>query len=321
MDYIEPSEGTLLSKLWSSSNKEQRRRSNFFRDLSRVMLTLAQIPFELIGSLTINDAGLLQLKNRPLTFRLHQMENKGIPLNIKRELTYSCAEQYFSDLLSCHDSRIRHQDNSIIDLEDGEVQLSCLAAIRALMPHFINHKLRNGPFVFTLTDIHPNNVFVDEEWNITYLIDLEWACIKPVEMVLPPIWLIGKRVDEMPKGNILCAYNLILREFFTCFEEEEKRQASHQAVSLLSARLMKDCWSNGKVWFFHALDNPKVLANLFHQHIRQEFLSSCNIKMDFCTRAWLELYSRDAYQLINELLADRETYKMRLVNKLKSVAH
>ena len=284
IDFIEDSQGTLLSKLWTTSAHEQRRRWNFFKDLSRVMLTLARIPFELIGSLTIDDAGYIQLKNRPLTFRLHQMENEGIPLAIKRDFTYSCTKHYFSDLLSCHESRIRHQNNSIIHLEDGETKLSCLAAIRALISHVINHNLENGPFVLTLTDIHPNNVFVDKDWNITCLIDLEWACVRPLEMILPPIWLTGKRVDEMPRGDILDAYNHLLKEFFICFEEEE-RKAFNQKVSLLAMKSIRDCWHNGKIWYFHALDNPKVLVNLFFQHIRQHFSNSCGKDMDFCSKA------------------------------------
>ncbi|KAF2804498.1 uncharacterized protein BDZ99DRAFT_397976, partial [Mytilinidion resinicola] len=85
-------------------------------------------------SLTIDDRGFLLLSNRPLTFRLHQLENKGIPIDIRRPTTYAPVEAYFLDLLSCHDRRIQHQANSIRDQSDGETQLSVPAAMRALLP-------------------------------------------------------------------------------------------------------------------------------------------------------------------------------------------
>jgi hypothetical protein len=31
-------------------------------------------------------------------------------------------------------------------------------------------------FLYRLTDLHPSNIFVDSDWNIKYVIDLEWAC-------------------------------------------------------------------------------------------------------------------------------------------------
>ena len=60
----------------------------FLRDLSNIILSLAQHPFPKIGSLIITNDGFLQLYNRPLTFRLQQLENKGIPTGIDRSNIY-----------------------------------------------------------------------------------------------------------------------------------------------------------------------------------------------------------------------------------------
>jgi hypothetical protein len=38
-------------------------------------------------------------------------------------------------------------------------------------PRMMQH--RHGPFPLQLTDLHASNIFVDEDWNITCLIDLE----------------------------------------------------------------------------------------------------------------------------------------------------
>src|SRR5580700_2489332 len=77
MDYIEETDGKMLSESWEKLRHNQNRRTNLFRDLSRIILSLAQLPLPRIGSLTIDDRGILTLSNRPLTLRLHHLENEG----------------------------------------------------------------------------------------------------------------------------------------------------------------------------------------------------------------------------------------------------
>ena len=188
MEYIEGPGLSLLSEHWAGQDQQhdRQRRAKIFRDLSRIILNLARVPFPRIGSLVLDHRGIVQLENRPLNFRLQQLENKGVPTNIDRDTTCSNTEGYFFSLLSCHDNRILHKANSTRSKSDGETQLAVLAAIRALLPHYATRRFRDGPFLFNLIDVHPNNVFVDANWRIKSLIDLEWACARPVEMLLAP---------------------------------------------------------------------------------------------------------------------------------------
>lgn len=48
-----------------------------------------------------------------------------------------------------------------------------------------------------LTDLHQSNIFVDDNWRITYLVDLEWAYSRPVEIAEPLYWLTNKGVDKI----------------------------------------------------------------------------------------------------------------------------
>lgn len=50
-------------------------------------------------------------------------------------------------------------------------------------------------FIYTLTDVHASNILVDENWNVKYIIDLEWACSQPIEMIHPPLWFGGSTID------------------------------------------------------------------------------------------------------------------------------
>ena len=106
MDYIEDAE--MLSETWVTFGQNQELRVNLFGDLSRIILSLSQLPLPRIGSWTIDERGILTLTNRPLVYQFQCLENEGIPTNITRTLTYSTADAYYLDLLACHDSRIRN---------------------------------------------------------------------------------------------------------------------------------------------------------------------------------------------------------------------
>lgn len=161
---------------------------------------------------------------------LHQLENEGIQTDITRNPTYSATESYYLDLLACHDNIIKYKPNAIHNKEDGEEQLAALTMMKALLPRYIIRNLRHG-FALTLTDLHPSNIFVDSNWNITKLIDLEWACSLPTEMLHPPYWLTGQAID-MLEGEELKEYTTVHRVFMDIFEREEKKQnMSHTALS------------------------------------------------------------------------------------------
>ena len=271
MDYIEEPDGKMLSESWEEHRHNQTRTANLFQDLSRIMLSLARKPLPQIGSLTIDDQGILSLTNRPLTLRLHHLENEGIPTHIGRNLTYETVDTYLLDLLAYHNNRLRNQPNSIRDEYDGRAQIAALTAMRALYPHFFDRKLRHGPFIFTLTDLSQNNILVDDNWNIKCLVDLEWSCSLPAEKLHPPSWLTSRGVDELEEGEHLEAYCHVREEFMGIFEKEEKKLAPKFGNPTYCTNIMRRGWETGSFWYLQALDNPRGLYNIFLQHIQPRF--------------------------------------------------
>ena len=87
MDYID--DGNMLSEAFKLQKENNNLQLNLFTDLSRILLSLEKIPQPRIGSFTINDEGTVSLSNRPLTLRLHMLENEHIPTDIERTTTYS----------------------------------------------------------------------------------------------------------------------------------------------------------------------------------------------------------------------------------------
>lgn len=308
MEYIEESQGMMLSKSWEERRHDKNLRLNLFSDLSRIMLSLARLPLPRIGSLTIDKHGVLCLLNRPLTLRLQHLENEGIPTNIDRNLTYSTTDAYLLDLLLYHDSRIRNQPNSIRNEYDGEAQLSTLTAMRALIPHFTTRDLRHGPFVLTLTDLHQSNIFVDNDWHIKCLVDLEWACSLPLEMLHPPYWLTSRGVDQLTKGEHLEAYSTIHGEFVDAFEKEEGLLPPLNGEASYRTRIMRRGWTVGNFWYFHALDSPKGLYNIFLKHIQPMFKELDDDGMTDFEKTLTPYWSVDASKTIAAKIKDKEVY-------------
>lgn len=293
----------MLSESWETLRHDLGRRAVLFRDLSRTILSLGRVSFPRIGSLTIDNYGIVSLTNRPLTCTLQQLENLGIPTDIPRSQTYPTTDAYFSDLLACHDHRMRYMPNSMHSKSDGQEQLSALTLMRALSRHFINHNLRHGPFVLTLTDLHQSNIFVDSNWHITAIIDLEWACARPIEMQHPPYWLTSCSLDGLD-GEDLEAYSSVHAEFLEAFEIEER---SRGQGDISHVQIMRKGWEIGSYWFSSALDCPDALYNLYLTHIRPRFAQPGDSGDDF-DRKVSSYWSTDTAEFIDIKLREKDTY-------------
>jgi hypothetical protein len=311
MDYIETADVEMLSETWSSHYQSQDLRVNLFRDLSRIIPSLSQLPLPCIGSWTIDERGILTLANRPLIHQFQSLENEGIRINIPRTLTYTTADAYYLDLLACHDSRIRDQPNSIVDETDGHAQMANLFTMRGLLPYFTSRDLRHGPFVFNLTDFHGSNIFVDRDWHIKFIIDLEWACSVPIQMLAPPYWITNRAVDEL-EGEELQKFENAYQDFVDIFEEEEKSFSPTYGSATYRANVMRRGWKIGNFWYFHALKSPKGLFNLFRQHVQPIFED--NSKPDFRSFAQIvsPYWSSDARETVAAKLKDKTKYEQQL---------
>nr|POE72963.1 hypothetical protein CFP56_30902 [Quercus suber] len=312
MEFIEETDGQLLSKYWSTDADMQDLRSTFLTDLSRIMLTLSTIKFDNIGSLTFNDDGFLTLSNRPLHFRLHQLENRGVPRSIPKSKTYQDANSYFTDLIMYHENRLRYQRNAIQDRSDAEIQFAVQTAMRAILPQFSDENCNNGPFFFRLTDVHPNIVMVDKTGHITCLIDLEWAVVHPLEFIHPPVWLTNQKVDRLV-GPVSKAYELALYEFLAIFEKEERTFTSAGNQDLFFTNILRRNWESGAFFYFQGLENPKTCCTLFLQHILPRLKPGIDrAQQSDLMKAWALSWGLDGQDVIRDRLEDRAAYMQEL---------
>lgn len=129
--------------------------------------------------------------------------------------------------------------------------MSALAAMRTLIPVFFRRDLCRGPFVLTLTDLHQSKIFVDDKWHITCLVDLEWACSLPIEMVAPPYWLTNKAVDMIEVDE----FDEARKEMMSILKSEETQMSSSilskevGSTPLLLSEVMEQAWKTGTFWY------------------------------------------------------------------------
>ncbi|KAL3472246.1 hypothetical protein BJX99DRAFT_249790 [Aspergillus californicus] len=235
---------------------------------------------------------------------LQQLENEEIPVDIPRDYTYSTLDSYVVDIVGMHDNRFRYQPNAVNNIGDCDYQLSMLTAMRTVFQSIFSRSFRRSPFVFVLTDLHQSNIFVDAEWHITCLVDLEWACTQPIEMLGPPYWLINKAVFQMTTAE----YDPIRQEFMEVLSTQEQDYDSatrnYGASNLRLSDFMKGSWERGAFWYSLALSSPSGLFTIFDNHIKPCF---CKDYEEFQV-AMPFFFERNIGVIAGRKLADRAQY-------------
>jgi hypothetical protein len=314
VDFIEKEQGTLLSDLWPPKCKEQRQ--NFYKCLSKTMLDLASRPQKRIGSLTVHNSGEISLSNRPLTLRIPLLENENIPTNIPRGRCYSSVDSYAYDLLNCLYSKLYHQPNAVRDEDDAEGQMAVLTILRSLTFHFLQSQFREGPFIFTLTDLHAGNIFVDRWYNITSIVDIEWCCSLPIEAQHPPFWLSGHAVDDLAKENER-DFDEVCEEFLEIFEQEDSKCSS--LGSGFSTKVMRHALKHKLHWFWACLREPRAANDLFLDHIQPQFAPTHSDDDEFTNfqQTVAKYWCRDTASFIQRKIYERDHYLNQLRSKYR----
>lgn len=298
----------MLSETWENGRHDSRLRKNLFHGVSHIILNLARTPLPKIGSFVLDNNGYLSLSNRALTMEIQQFENEHIPVEIPRNVTHITVDSYINDILATQESRLRHQPNAIHDVEDGFYQTSALMVMRSIWSCFFRRDLLRGPFFLSLTDLNQSNIFVDDRWNIKCLIDLEWACSHPVEMIHPPYWLTNETIDSISLED----YRNLHKEFMDVFTEEENQIQPPICLSTI----LQQGWERGTFWCFLAITCPTALFTIFYDRIQPRF-SVVPDDPEFW-RITMPYWTFDAFEFIERRVKDKEQYDVALRKAFES---
>ncbi|KAJ5104890.1 hypothetical protein NUU61_002237 [Penicillium alfredii] len=308
IEYIDQSRGKMLSETWEEGRHNFKLRKNLFHGLSRIMLTLARTPLPKIGSFILDENGYLSLSNRPLTLEIQQLENEHIPVDMPQNSTHSTVDSYVNDILAFHESRLRHQPNAVNNVADGFYQISALMVMRSVWSCFFRRDLLRGPFFLNLTDLNQTNIFVDNDWNIQCLIDLEWVCSHPVEMIHPPYWLTNQAIDLISIDD----YEILHKEFMEAFAKEEMKIK----LPFRLYPILQHGWERGTFWCSLALSSPTALFKIFYDFIQPRF-SKAHDDPAFW-KITMPYWTFNAFEFIEHKVRDKEQYDASLREAFES---
>ncbi|KAK3693277.1 hypothetical protein B0T22DRAFT_476134 [Podospora appendiculata] len=264
LEYIDPAIGRMLPNTWDKHRDDPARQHRLFQGMSKILFSLARLPQQRIGAFQFNNDGIITLSNRPLSCSIVLLENDGAPRTMEVNDTYTCTDAFASDTLTFHDNRFLSQPNAIYTEDDCRAQMAVKTLLRAFAHRHIKREYRCGPFLLQLTDFHASNMFVDDEWNITCLVDLEWLCALPPEMLSVPHRLTGCCVDEI-EGELYDEFNKVREHFMRVFREQESRTKAEHEITI--SKLMQDMWDSKGVWFWYCLSSVNAMYMLLDSHL------------------------------------------------------
>ncbi|KAL2258090.1 hypothetical protein VTK26DRAFT_8735 [Humicola hyalothermophila] len=157
--------------------------------------------------------------------------------------TYKCTDAFVTDMITFHDRRFLSQPNAVNSETDCRGQMAVKTLLRVFSHRYIKQEYRYGPFPLQLTDLHASSIFVDGDWNVTCLIDLEWLCALPRDMLSVPYWLTGNSIDEI-QGDRYDEFDSVRREFMQVLQEEERTMAANRGLTFTVSEIMQEMWDS-----------------------------------------------------------------------------
>lgn len=175
------------------------------------------------------------------------------------------------------------------------------ALLRTLSHRYVSREHRGGPFYLQLTDFHASNILVDDDWNVTCLIDLEWICSLPIEMLAVPYWLTGRGIDELT-ANDLDEFDKVHREFVETLEKEELTTAPGRQPVL--SHVLREGWESGAVWFWHCLTCLDAIFPLVEDHISPKYWPLSSTVEGVFSLYWCQ----KSAEVVSRKITDHERY-------------
>ncbi|RDA87045.1 hypothetical protein CP532_3233 [Ophiocordyceps camponoti-leonardi (nom. inval.)] len=307
LEYIGPETGQMLSCTWPLHRHDPDRRARLYSGMSRIMLSLARLPQPRIGSFRFNPAdGTISLSNRPVTCTMMLFENSGMPRTMQPGQLYQSTDSFVSDMLSLYDAHFLHDPHAVRDVDDAQERMTIRTLLRAVTHYFISKDRRDGPFLLQLTDFHQSNIFVDDEWNVTCLMDLEWICALPADMLSVPYWLTGCSIDTIIDDY--GTFDEARKEFLAVMDEEARHVKADHGLDITS--IMRSVWESKGVWFWACLRSINGWLFVFEDHILPRFGAEKELVVDL--KRLSTLWHESVGAVVERKVKEEEGYQAEL---------
>ncbi|XWX01988.1 hypothetical protein V2A60_010020 [Cordyceps javanica] len=225
---------------------------------------------------------------------------------MSRNTTFTTVQDFVNSRIIAFETRFIEQPNAIKSREDALYQMTGFAGARLVLPQLLREDLNDGPFVFALSDIHRSNISVDENWNITAIIDLEFACSWPIGFLQTPHWLRCEFIEHVLPTEFSTTNSKFI-EYIQRAEELHKCGNSRtESLSLI----MQRSWDEGGFWVPLTLCHPVSFAEIFYERILKRYFDFIPAdfekakSFEFCSR----FFRRNSPTLLERKLGELRKY-------------
>ncbi|KZF21506.1 kinase-like protein [Xylona heveae TC161] len=246
-----------------------------YRVMADVMVELRRFAFDRIASITENGS----TEGRPLTGDMVFLAECGNiqPITQTNE-TFSSSRSYLQSLVA---QLFRQLDTQRHDIVADEADCRRKYIARCLFKRIVaSLPLEpDGPFCLACDDFRPSNVLVDEELNITAVIDWEFCYAGPLEYAYSlPFWLLLQR-PERYKPNLLtfeAVYNSRLPIFLAALREAESLaiERGTLASSERLSTMMESDVAKDRFWIFYAARNNYAFDEIYWTFIHGKYFDT-----------------------------------------------
>ncbi|EEQ85990.1 uncharacterized protein BDCG_09259 [Blastomyces dermatitidis ER-3] len=244
---------------------EKSTREHLYTQLADVYIQLYHQQFDRIGALTLdeNDENWIFANNRPLSVDINDQEVGGFDFCsrfLPPQQTFTSAIDYvylifrliYNDYSRCPDS--------IMGEEDAQHYRYSIWAGQGVVMNWVKPKYNHGPFILMHGDLRPPNIVVDDNFNITSILDWEWSHTLPVQLfAVPPYWLTNLQVVQIAEPLLAFPFMIAARDFINSVCE-------HVHTSYNPHRQLRSELPVVKVWRQQAYEDQAIAHGLLKPH-------------------------------------------------------
>ncbi|KAG5926928.1 hypothetical protein E4U42_002804 [Claviceps africana] len=132
-------------------------------------------------------------------------------------------------------------------------------------------------YAFGFISAGHSNIFVDDNWNVTCLIDLEWISALPREMLSVPYWLTNCSIDGIIDDEYV-TFDEVRKTFLKIMDLESKKMQMEHDVNITDT--MRDTWESKGVWFWACVRSINAWLFVFEDHILPKFSADQELIVD-----------------------------------------
>lgn len=213
------------------------QQEKLYRSLARIYIQLRRLVFPSIGRLQHDPAGL-KVSKMVMSMDINMQAMEGLDPYViqdssyddRNTLTSACAYPYI--LLDLADSAFAKSRSSRTEDEYlGADMLYQLYIFRKYVEAWLNPSLDKGLFVLVWGDLGLYNLLVNEEMEITFVLDWEWSHAVPQQFFLPPLWLTRHRPPELAFPWIYDRYLKSFDRFLSIMGPLEREMYGNELLS------------------------------------------------------------------------------------------